>query len=232
MQVKEMLHTTYFRIRRYATGDPVALCRFPHGGDSMAHRYRDDIIALLEKGAILKDALEHLKALGYTGKRTAFEVYCRRLIAEMGLPYTKRRGMSRQPLPAKLKMHFLTASNVLRYLWSGAAMEASDYEFVLQNYPSVRVVHQCVLDFRTLFREKSSEKLEQFVIMYTNVPVKPLCSFISGLKGDLEAVRNAVLFDDSNGYVEGVNNKIKLIKRSMFGRAKIDLLRVKVLFAQ
>jgi transposase len=52
------------------------------------------------------------------------------------------------------------------------------------------------------------------------------------LRGDLEAVKNSVVSELSNGYVEGNNNKITVIKHTMYGRAKIDLLRVKVLFAR
>ncbi|MDR2530017.1 MAG: transposase [Oscillospiraceae bacterium] len=53
-------------------------------------------------------------------------------------------------------------------------------------------------------------------------------SFASGLSSDLDAVRNSVTSPLSNGFVEGANNRIKKIKRDMYGRAKIDLLRVKV----
>jgi len=41
-----------------------------------------------------------------------------------------------------------------------------------------------------------------------------------------------VIHDWNSGFAEGCNNKIKAIKRLMYGRAKVDLLRVKVLFAR
>jgi len=40
VQIKELLHTTYFRIRRYATGDPSKLCRFQGERKSGADRYK------------------------------------------------------------------------------------------------------------------------------------------------------------------------------------------------
>jgi len=52
------------------------------------------------------------------------------------------------------------------------------------------------------------------------------------LSDDLAAVKNSVIYDWNSGFAEGSNNKIKAIKRLMFGRAKIDLLRVRVLFAK
>ena len=46
---------------------------------------------------------------------------------------------------------------------------------------------------------------------------------------DLDAVRNALLLPWSNGQVEGQINRLKLIKRQMYGRAGFDLLRKRVL---
>lgn len=44
-----------------------------------------------------------------------------------------------------------------------------------------------------------------------------------------EAVKNALRFKWSNGQLEGQVNRLKLIKRQMYGRAKFDLLRARVL---
>jgi transposase len=74
--------------------------------------------------------------------------------------------------------------------------------------------------------------MEQFIERYGKCNIALIKSFASGLRGDIDAVRNSVTSNLSNGFVEGCNNKIKAIKRMMYGRAKIDLLRVKVLFAR
>lgn len=42
-----------------------------------------------------------------------------------------------------------------------------------------------------------------------------LASFVNGLKMDIDAVRNSVISELSNGFVEGINNKVKVIKRTM-----------------
>jgi transposase len=49
------------------------------------------------------------------------------------------------------------------------------------------------------------------------------------LRQDIEAVRNAVLESWSNGQTEGQINRLKMLKRSMYGRAGIDLLRVRMM---
>jgi transposase len=56
-----------------------------------------------------------------------------------------------------------------------------------------------------------------------------LHSYANGLKRDYDAVRNGLTLAHSSGAVEGQVNRIKMIKRQMFGRAKLDLLRKRVL---
>jgi len=56
-----------------------------------------------------------------------------------------------------------------------------------------------------------------------------LHSFTAGLKRDLAAVVNGLTLPYSSGAVEGAVNRIKMLKRQMYGRASFDLLRKRVL---
>ena len=58
-----------------------------------------------------------------------------------------------------------------------------------------------------------------------------LGSFVNGIRRDYAAVHAAFSFEWSNGVTEGHVNRLKFLKRQMFGRAHLDLLRVKVLHA-
>ena len=58
-----------------------------------------------------------------------------------------------------------------------------------------------------------------------------LRSFITGLKRDYQAVLNGLTLPYSSGKVEGNVNRIKMLKRQMYGRARFDLLRKRVLLA-
>ncbi len=53
--------------------------------------------------------------------------------------------------------------------------------------------------------------------------------FAASLRADLSAVRAAFVSPWSNGQVEGQINRLKFLKRQMYGRAKLDLLRLRVL---
>ena len=61
-----------------------------------------------------------------------------------------------------------------------------------------------------------------------NFPV--LKRFADGVVKDLDAVQAAIEYPWSNGLVEGQINKLKLLKRQMYGRAKLDLLRCRVMY--
>jgi transposase len=59
-----------------------------------------------------------------------------------------------------------------------------------------------------------------------------LHSFTTGIRRDLQAVTNGLTLPHSSGAVEGNVNRIKMIKRQMYGRAGFALLRKRVLLAR
>ncbi len=61
--------------------------------------------------------------------------------------------------------------------------------------------------------------------------MRELRRFALRLRQDAAAVRAALEYSWSNGPVEGQVNRLKMLKRTMFGRAKLDLLRQRVLNA-
>ena len=59
--------------------------------------------------------------------------------------------------------------------------------------------------------------------------IKELKSFANGLQKDFLAVKEATVSEWSNGQTEGQVNRLKLLKRQMYGRANFDLLRARVI---
>ena len=68
-----------------------------------------------------------------------------------------------------------------------------------------------------------------FIDTYSKCGIKLLESFAKGLKSDIDAVENAVSMNLNNGFVEGTNSKTKIIKRTMYGRCSLTLLRAKII---
>jgi transposase len=84
--------------------------------------------------------------------------------------------------------------------------------------------------FAQMVRERQSEVLLHWLKDAALSGIDALKQFASGIKQDFDAVKNALSFEWSNGQLEGQINRLQLIKLKMYGRAKFDLLRKKVLF--
>jgi transposase len=69
--------------------------------------------------------------------------------------------------------------------------------------------------------------LESWVDENLKSLIQEFKNFAKRLSEDIEPVRNALLYDWSNGLLEGSINRIKMIKRTMYGRAGFDLLKKK-----
>ena len=68
-----------------------------------------------------------------------------------------------------------------------------------------------------------------FIEKYKNSDLKELSRLASGLEKDLSTVENAIASPLSNGFVEGTNSKLKMIKRTMYGRCGKELLTAKLI---
>jgi transposase len=75
------------------------------------------------------------------------------------------------------------------------------------------------------------DRLDDWIATVQADELPELHSFCAGLKRDLAAVVNGLTLPYSSGPVEGNINRIKMLKRQMYGRAKFDLLRTRVLLA-
>ena len=71
-----------------------------------------------------------------------------------------------------------------------------------------------------------------FIERYKNSDLKEISRFANGLEKDIEAVENSVASELSNGFVEGTNSKLKMVKRTMYGRCSKALLAAKLMYAK
>jgi transposase len=86
-------------------------------------------------------------------------------------------------------------------------------------------------DFVRLIRERQSEALLPWLARAKGSPYEELQRFAQGLEREFPAVQAALTEPWSTGQVEGQITRLKLLKRQMYGRANIDLLRLRVLHA-
>jgi transposase len=95
----------------------------------------------------------------------------------------------------------------------------------------VTVTHGLVIDFQDLVRCRKAEQLATWVSLALASGIEEMASFARGVQRDFAAVYAGMELDWSQGPVEGHVNRLKMIKRTMFGRANFDLLRLRVLYS-
>jgi transposase len=93
----------------------------------------------------------------------------------------------------------------------------------------LRLAYEFAQDFLGIVRHRLPEALESWLTAVLRERVPGLYGFARSLEQDKSAVLAALMLSWSNGQVEGQVTRLKLIKRQMYGRAKFDLLRLRVL---
>ena len=101
------------------------------------------------------------------------------------------------------------------------ALKAASAEFTTMRHLAMR--------FRGLLRGGTVEKLDAWLQEARRSGIYGMQRFARALRHDIEAVRNAVLEAWSNGQTEGQINRLKALKRTMYGRAGVDLLRARLM---
>jgi transposase len=86
-----------------------------------------------------------------------------------------------------------------------------------------------VASFAEMMTSLHGERLDEWIAAVEADDFPQLHSFTAGLTRDYAAVVNGLTMEHNSGAVEGAVSRLKSIKRSMYGRAKFDLLRKKVL---
>jgi transposase len=95
--------------------------------------------------------------------------------------------------------------------------------------PEVCILRQLALGFRAALMADESTQLRQWIESAKHCGFGAVVRFAYGLQKDISAVAAAVDNSWSTGQVEGQINRLKMIKRQMYGRAGFELLRARVL---
>lgn len=110
-----------------------------------------------------------------------------------------------------------------------SSLSEMELEQVLKNYPIIETLNFMIKEFRNIFTNKSIIGLCKFIIMYKDSSYGQVRSLIKSMIKDIKPIANAVYSKYNNGFVEGTNNKLKMIKRQSYGRCRIKLLRAKII---
>jgi transposase len=174
---------------------------------------------------------EELQARGYSGSYYSV----RRQLAQWRSALAPGDdGQPLGPVPAVMKRPSARRVSWL-LLMDEADLEPQEQQFreqLQERCLELRSAADQARAFRVLVREHREAGWDAWLSeACCPASVKEIRGFAEGLKKDEAAVRAALRLEWSNGQVEGQVNRLKLIKRQMFGRAKFDLLRQRVLLA-
>jgi transposase len=109
--------------------------------------------------------------------------------------------------------------------------ERTYLEQLRTKHDHIEIACRLSLAFADLLRERRGTELDAWIEQVTASGIHELERFAAGLMADEAAVRAGLTMLWSNGQTEGQVNRLKLLKRQMYGRANFDLLRQRVLRA-
>ncbi len=174
--------------------------------------YVPRIKELLLDGYRYMEIFNQIKKEGYTGGISLYN--------------SKMKGIRWE---VSQKIRYLKRNDIKKLLYTPLegiqdSQKRKDIEQYLSIQPELKQMLELVSDFKTLLRGSDESKLDKWIKKAEDMHVTELDSFLKLIRSDKEAVKNAIRYQYSNGPTEGHNNKIKVIKRQMYGRCKFDLL--------
>lgn len=189
------------------------------------------------KQHLLDPYLEYIQHRWADGVRNASQIF--REIRERGYRGTSCRQLRdlvqgwRTAPPPKIGPRALASARQSAWLLARAAEDRSPeqqlyLDQVAEIWPEVHELERLAREFVRLFREKDASALAQWIEAAEKTA---LGSFARGLLSDLQAIRAAIELPWSNGPTEGHINRLKTLKRQMYGRASFEVLRARVLAA-
>jgi transposase len=175
---------------------------------------------------------QELRARGYTGSYTSVAVY---LAAWRSTTYRYRgQVQTRTSSTSNATAAYSPRQTCWLLLRPTESLDADDHAFLARLFhacPDIALVQALVEEFRTMLLEHNVDAFYTWLHKAETSGIRELEGIAQGIWRDRRAVEAAVRLDWSNGQVEGKVNKLKVIKRDMFGRSKFDLLRQRVLHA-
>lgn len=129
------------------------------------------------------------------------------------------------PLPPVQHLALIITKSILR-------KDLTDYECQVVNALSGHDwfdhLHEAACSFLKCLRNGNPLRLDRWLDKYEKSVFLRVRTFVKGIRMDIKAVKNALINTVSNGMTEGYVNKLKMIKRVMYGKAKLPLLKIKM----
>lgn len=180
-------------------------------------------------GKSLSQIYRKIKSDGFNGSISPFHYHYNYLSKQKQKESKRIKSKpldSREPLVPIKKIAITAFKSIKGYRLNEDAKRLIDK---LMSFSWFENIYNAAKAFYEIIMGKDSSKLTGWINEYKNTTIKKLGTFIKGVKLDEKAVKNAIDYAQSNGMVEGLVNKLKTIKRMMYGRAGLELLKRKMI---
>jgi transposase len=168
-----------------------------------------------------------IRLQGYQHSARTVSLFLKRLAQD---PSASAVAPSRPPVTRVPSARHVASSLVWRQ--DRLPEEERDYlQRLCDQEPMIALAYELAQDFADMARERTGQTFEAWLARATTSGIPELDRFARGLTEDRAAVEAGLSLEWSNGQTEGQVNKLKLLKRSMYGRANFDLLRLRLLNA-
>ena len=166
-----------------------------------------------------------LRERGYTGSIQTIRRWLHPLRDPATQPAVRVTPRPAVPKPRRITRWIMTDPDHL------TADDRSQLATVLGACPELQAIARHVRDFADLMNKHRGDRLTDWMQAAEADNLPHLHSLITGLRRDLDAVTAGLNLTHSSGPVEGNVNRVKTIKRQMYGRAGFGLLRKRILLA-
>lgn len=214
-----LARNTVRRLAHAASADELLVGRWT-GRASILDPYKPYLHQRWADGCtVARRLFEELRERGYPGGESVVKTYVQRL----------RQAFPHDDSPRKAPSVRVVTSWITRRPDRLDDDQAQQLKTILSRCPELDRTAEHVRTFAELMNNRQGRHLGQWVDRVQADDLPALHTFTTGLGQDLDAVIAGLSLRYSSGAVEGHNNKIKMLKRQMFGRANFDLLRKRVL---
>jgi transposase len=170
--------------------------------------------------------LEEIKAMGYAGSLSSVYRFTRWLPQDNDRQDVQRMVLAKVEVWSSRK-----AARLLGKHSDSWSVEENKYlKAFFKLCPSAEKARKIALEFQDMMKQKKPELLDSWIEDALESDIENLKRFAQGIRQDYDAVKAALTLEWSNGQVEGQVNRLKTLKRQMYGRAGFKLLRKRILF--
>ena len=204
-------------------------------GRSLLDPYKDYLLQRWNNGCCeVLQLFGEIKARGYSGSYDTVARYVRRFRQAQGTQQRKRHSIKLHPLVSELQKRSFTPRRAAHLVLQRQELRQPDDEQLVQlmaQHPALAEAIELALQFAFLVRQRQPDQLDPWIEQALQSQLSPFHRFAKRLREDYDAVKAGVTLPWSNGQTEGQINRLKMLKRQMYGRAGMDLLSRRFLLA-